>query len=152
MSKSGRRHFRHRYPQEIVCHTVWLVAEVGASFREAQDMLAERGVSISHETIRQWCRKFSRPCTSLPPRRIPQPGQSWFLEPVPVRINGADTCLWRCRDLEGKVVDIFIGAADDIFSAKRFFRAKWPGLCYVPKSRLPLILANRNIVLDTPAP
>ena len=140
IGRTAANYPRHRYPPEIICHTVWLAGELGMSLRDVERVLAERGVSVTYETIRKWCLKFPKPCPSMAPRRRPHSGISWYIEEDEVTIHGRTHRLWRGMDLEGDVLDIFVQAKRDISAVKRFFRKVFQGMCYVPQQRVPVLL------------
>ncbi len=93
--KSTNPYAGYRYPGEIIAHAVWLCHRFCLSFRDAEDLLAERGVIVRHETIRQWCLKFGRSYARSLCRRQGRPGDTWFLDEGFVTINGERRYLWR---------------------------------------------------------
>ena len=78
----------HRHPREIISHAVWLYYRFGISFRDVEDLLAERGITVSYETIRRWCAKFGLDYSKRLKRRQGRLGDTWFLEEVFVTIKG----------------------------------------------------------------
>ncbi len=78
----------HRYPAEIISHAVWLYYRFSLSFREVEDLLAERGITVSYETIRRWCAKFGLEYVRRLKRRQGRLGDRWFLDEVFETING----------------------------------------------------------------
>ena len=86
-----------RYPVEIISHCVWLYHRFPLSFREVEEMMLARGVVVSHETIRQWCRKFGQTYANGLRRRRPRPGDKWHLDEVFIKINGKTHYLWPVR-------------------------------------------------------
>jgi putative transposase len=111
-----------RYPVEIISHCVWLYHRFPLSFREVEDMMLERGVVVSHETLRQWCRKFGQTYANGLRRRRPRPGDKWHLDEVFIKINGKTHYLWRAVDQDGTVLDILVTSRRDAKAATRFFR------------------------------
>src|SRR6476660_7271713 len=85
----------HRYPPEIISHCVWLYHRFPLSFREVEEMMLERGIVVSHETIRQWCAKFGQTYAHGLRRRRPRPGDTWHLDEVFIKIRGKTHYLWR---------------------------------------------------------
>jgi len=79
---------RHRFTGEIISHCVWLYYRFSLSYRDIEEMMAQRGVRVSHETIRQWCLKFGQTITDELRRRRPRPGDKWHLDEVYIKING----------------------------------------------------------------
>ena len=82
-------HYRHRFPAEIISHAVWLYHVFSLSLRDVELLLAERGIVVSYETVRRWCRKFGQSFAKAMRRRRPQPGDKWHLDEVFIRIRGA---------------------------------------------------------------
>jgi putative transposase len=122
-----------RYPAEIISHCVWLYHRFPLSFREVQEMMAQRGVVVSHETIRQWCAKFGQSYANALRRRRARPGDTWHLDEVFITINGKTHYLWRAVDQHGNVLDILVTSRRDAKAATRFFRKLLTGLEYVPR-------------------
>jgi len=90
------------------------------SFRDVQDLLAERGVVVSHETIRQWCTKFGATFAAGLRRRRACAGDKWHLDEVALRIRGNRHWLWRAVDQHGVVLDILVQGRRDQHAAERF--------------------------------
>ncbi len=105
----------------------------GLSLREVELILAERGIGVSHESIRQWCLKFGADIARKLRRRRPKPGDIWHLDEVYLRINGVLHYLWRAVDQNGVVLDILVQARRNATAAKRFFNRLLTGLKYKPK-------------------
>jgi hypothetical protein len=80
-----------RYPAEVISHCVWLYHRFALSFREVEEMMIERGIVVSYETIRQWCQKLGQTFANQLRRRRPRPGDKWHLDEVFIRINGRST-------------------------------------------------------------
>ncbi len=89
---------RHRYPAEIIAHTVWLSFRFSLSFRDVEELIATRGVSLSDETVRRWTRTFGEQYANEVRRRRPQPGDTWHLDEAFVTIQGKTAYLWRAVD------------------------------------------------------
>ncbi len=124
---------RHRFPPEIIAHAVWLYFRFALSYRDVEELLAERGVVLTYETVRQWCRKFGQAYANDLGRRRPQPGDKWHLDEVFIRINGATHYLWRAVDQDGQVLDILVQSRRDAAAATTFLRKLLKGLAYVPR-------------------
>jgi putative transposase len=124
---------RHRFPAEIISHAVWLYHVFNLSLRDVELILAERGVIVSHESIRHWCRKFGADFARRLRRRRPKPGDTWHLDEVFIRINGVLHYLWRAVDQHGVVLDIFVQDRRNAAAAKRFFKRLLHGLKYKPR-------------------
>jgi len=78
----------YRFPHEIIAHATWLYFRFNLSYRDAEELLAARGVVVSYETIRQWCQKFGQTYASQLRRRRAQPGDKWHLDEVFLKIQG----------------------------------------------------------------
>ena len=126
-------HYRHRFPAEIISHAVWLYHVFSLSLRDVELLLAERGVVVSYETVRRWCKKFGQSFADRLRRRRPRPGDKWHLDEVFIRIQGAQHYLWRAVDQDGVVLDILVQERRDGKAAKQFFRRLLKGLHYVPR-------------------
>lgn len=112
----------HRFPREIISHSVWLYFRFGVSFRDVEEMMAARGVMLSYETVRRWCYKFGKQYVDGLRRRRPRTGDKWHLDEVFLKINGVTHYLWRAVDQNGVVLDILVQPKRDRFAAIRFFR------------------------------
>ena len=112
----------YRFPPEIISHAVWLYYRFCLSFRDVEDLLAKRGVLVSYETIRQWCRKFGAEYARKLKRREGRLGDTWYLDEVFVTIQGQRQYLWRAVDQDGDVIDILVQPRRNRRAAKRFFR------------------------------
>ncbi len=123
---------RHRFPPEIIAHAVWLYFRFALSYRDVEELLAERGVALTYETVRQWCRKFGQQYANTLRRRRPQPGDKWHLDEVFISINGVQHYLWRAVDQDGNVLDILVQSRRDKRAATKFLRKLLKGLTYVP--------------------
>jgi putative transposase len=126
-------HYRHRFPAEIISHAVWLYHVFSLSLRDVELLLAERGIVVSYETVRRWCRKFGRSFANCLRRRRTRPGDKWHMDEVFIRIQGVQHYLWRAVDQHGVVLDILVQNRRDAQAAKRFFRRLLKGLQYVPR-------------------
>src|SRR6476620_3443770 len=126
-------HYRHRFPAEIISHAVWLYHVFSLSLRDVELLLAERGVVVSYETIRRWCKKFGPRFAAGLRRRRTRPGDKWHLDEVFIRIQGVQYYRWRVVDQARVVHDILVPNRRDGSAAKRFFRRLRAGLQYVPR-------------------
>ena len=133
MRASVSRYHRHRFPVEIISHCVWLYFRFALSFRDVEEMLAMRGVSLSYETVREWCLKFGQTYANGLRHRSPRPGDRWHLDEVFLKINGRLHYLWRAVDQDGDVLDILVQSHRNKKAAKKFFRKLLKGLRYVPQ-------------------
>jgi len=117
LSYKGRR-----YPVVVISHCVWLYFRFPLSFREVEELMLERGVTVSHETVRRWCGKFGQQYAGALRRRQPRPGDKWHLDEVFVKINGDQKYLWRAVDQDGNVWDVLVQNRRDKAAARRFLR------------------------------
>jgi putative transposase len=118
---------------EPITHAVWLYHVFSLSLRNVELLLAERGVVVSHETVRRWCEKFGQTFAYRLRRRRPRPGDKWHMDEVFIRIQGVQYYLWRAVDQDGVVLDILVQPRRDAKAAKRFFRRLLKGLQYIPR-------------------
>ena len=88
MKKRPISYQRHRFPSEIISHTVWLYNRFCLSFREVEELLAERGITVTYETIRQWCQKFGPDYARKLKKRQGRLGDTWHIDEVFVTIQG----------------------------------------------------------------
>ena len=96
---------RHRFPAEIISHAVWLYFRFALSFRDVEEVMAMRGVTLTYEAIREWCRKFGQNFANDLRRRRPQPGDKWHLDEVFLKFNGKQHYLRRAVDQDDHVLD-----------------------------------------------
>ncbi len=105
----------------IIGHAIWLYHRFTLSYRDVQELLLDRGVQVSHETLREWCIKFAPLLTEELRHREPRRGSRWYLDEVCVKVDGVVHGLWRALDDHGAVLDIFLQAQRDTEAAKSFF-------------------------------
>src|SRR5262252_1399067 len=99
MTTSARaRYTGYRFPAEIISHAVWLYFRFPLGLRMVEELLAARGIIVSHETVRQWADKFGQPFANRIRRRLPRAGDKWHLDEVVLRIAGVKHWLWRAVD------------------------------------------------------
>ena len=113
---------RHRFPPVIIQHAVWLYCRFTLSYRDVEDLLAERGLDISYETVRRWVLKFGRAYARRIQRRRPRPTERWHLDEMVVVIRGRQFYLWRAVDSEGEVLDFLVQSRRNARSAIRLMR------------------------------
>jgi putative transposase len=105
MKRPPNPHYRHRFPAEIISHAVHVFR---LSFRDVELLLVERGIVVSYETVRRWCKKFDQSFANRLRRRRPRSGDKWYLDGVFIRIQGVRHYLWRAVDQDGVVLDILV--------------------------------------------
>ena len=113
---------RHRFPSDIISYAVWLYYRFSLSHRDIEDLLAERGITVTRESIRLWCIKFGAIYTRRLKRKHRGYGDTFYIDEVFVKINGKQHYLWLAVDQDGEVVDVYLQAKRDGAAAKRFFR------------------------------
>src|SRR5687768_13750468 len=112
----------YRFPPEIISHAVWLYFRFPLSLRMVDEILAARGIIVSHETVRQWGLKFGQGIAIRIRRRLPRAGDKWHLDEVAVKIAGKKHWLWRAVDQDGIVLDILVQSRRDKAAAERLLR------------------------------
>jgi len=130
---SVSRYKGHRFPAEIISHCVWLYFRFSLSFRDVEEMMAERGVVVSYESVREWCLKFGATYAKRVRAHGPRPGDRWHLDEVFLKIQGKLQYLWRAVDQDGDVLDILVQSRRNKRAAKKFFRKLLKVLQYVPR-------------------
>src|SRR5712671_2743248 len=113
---------RHRFPSIIIQQAVWLYFRFGLSYRDVEDMLAERGIDVSYETVRRWALKFGTIIARRLRRGRPRPSGRWHLDEVFVSINGRQLYVWRAVDSEGEVLDVLVQPKRDRKAALKLMR------------------------------
>ena len=121
MNKSSM-YKQYRYPVEIIQYSVWLYHRFNLSQRDIEDLLAERGIIVSYESIRLWCNKFGPKYVIRLKRNHLGYGDTFFIDEVFVKIGGKQHYLWRAVDQDGEVIDVFLQKRRDGAAAKRFFK------------------------------
>jgi putative transposase len=145
---------RHRFPPEIIQHAIWLYLRFTLSYRDVEELLAERGLDISYETVRRWVLKFGPSIARRLRQRRPRPSDRWHLDEMVVRIAGKRMYLWRAVDHEGEVLDMLVQRQRDSWAALRLMRnllkkARLRRNYWSPTSCAPM--ARRSGVCDSPA-
>lgn len=113
---------RHRFPSEVISYAVWLYYRFNLSHRDIEDLLAQRGITVSYESIRLWCNKFGPRYARRLKRKHQGYGDTFFIDEVFVKIGGKQHYLWRAVDQDGEVVDVYLQDKQDGDTAMRFFR------------------------------
>ena len=124
---------RHRFPPDIISYAVWLYYRFNLSHRDIEDLLAERGITVSREAIRLWCIKFDAIYTRRLKRRHAGYDDTFFIDEVFVKISGKQHYLWRAVDQDGEVVDVYLQSRRDGAAAKRFFKRLIRNHCGEPR-------------------
>ena len=119
MTQPSISYKRHRFPPEIIAHAIWLYVRFNLSLREVEEMMLERGIDVSCETVRRWTRKLGSLIARNLRRRQARPGDVWHLDDVVVKIAGRSFRLWRAVDQDGVVLDEILQPRRDKHAAKR---------------------------------
>jgi putative transposase len=127
------RYHGYRFPTAVIHHALWLLNRFNFSLRVVQEMLLERGITVSHETLREWNLKFVAFISLEIKRRRPAPGKTWHLDEMRVIVQGQVRWLWRAVDEHGTVLDILLQDHRDTDAARRFFETLLEGLVFVPE-------------------
>ena len=114
---------RHQYPPSVIQHSVWLYLRFTLSYRDVEELLAERGLDVSYETIRRWVLKFGPAFAKRLRRQRPRPSSRWHLDEMVVFIGGRQMYLWRAVDDEGEVLDMLVQRRRDARAARKLMRA-----------------------------
>ncbi|TBE37779.1 IS6 family transposase (plasmid) [Rhizobium leguminosarum] len=119
MTSSTISYKNHRFPPQIIARAVWLYFRFPLSLRLVEEMLLERGIVVSYETIRRWCRKFGAAYAKQLRRKKPSRKDIWHLDEVVISIGGQKHWLWRAVDQDGYVHDEIVQTRRDTKAAKR---------------------------------
>src|ERR1700758_852114 len=130
---ASQSYSRHRFPPEIIQHAIWLYLRFTLSYRDVEDLLAERGLEISYETVRRWVLKFGPVIARRLRQRRPRPSDRWHLDEMVVRIAGERMYLWRAVDDEGEVLDMLVQRWRDTRAALALMRKLLKKQGFVPK-------------------
>jgi putative transposase len=122
----------YRFPPTIISHAVWLYHRFCLSFRDVEDLLAERGIVVSYESIRQWCNRFGPEYARKLKKRQGRYGDTWYLDEVFIKICGELRYLWRAVDQDGDTIDILVQKRRNKAAAKCFFRKLLKGQSQTP--------------------
>src|SRR6266566_2964561 len=126
-------YYRHRFPPAVIQHAIWLYLRFTLSYRDVEDLLAERGLEVSYETVRRWVLKFGPGIARTLRRCRPRPSDRWHLDEMVVRIAGKHMYLWRAVDHEGEVLEILVQRRRDKRAAVKLMRKLLRKQGFVPK-------------------
>src|ERR1700726_1470838 len=129
----GLSYRRHRFPPPIIQHAIWLYLRFTLSYRDVEELLAERGLDVSYETVRRWVLKFGPGFARRLRRSRPRPSDRWHLDEMVVRIAGKRMYLWRAVDHEGEVLDMLVQRRRDKRAALRLMRKLLRKQGFAPK-------------------
>ena len=143
----------YRFPPAIISHAVWLYHRFGLSFRDVEDLLAQRGIIVTYETVRQWCQRFGPVYARRLRRRRGRLGDTWHLDELFVTLQGRRQYLWRAVDEDGDVLEILVQSRRNRRAAVRFFRKLLKSQGCVPRrlitDKLRSYPAARRIVMPS---
>jgi transposase-like protein len=131
MAQLSYRH--HRFPAEIIQHAIWLYLRFTLSYRDVEELLAERGLDVSYETVRRWVLKFGPLIARKLRQGRPRPSVRWHLDELVVRIAGKRMYLWRAVDHEGEVLDMLVQRRRNTQAALRLMRKLLQKQGFAPK-------------------
>ncbi len=112
----------YRFPPEIIQQSIWLYLRFTLSFRDIEDLLAERGIAVSYETVRRWVNPFGPIIAAKLRKRRPRPHAVWHLDEVYLKIDGRMVYLWRAVDAEGEVLDVLVQSRRNKEAALKLMR------------------------------
>jgi putative transposase len=122
----------YRFPPEIIQRAIWLYLRFTLSFRDVEDLLAERGIAVSYETVRRWVNHFGPMIAADLRKRRPRPGTIWHLDEVYLKIAGRMVYLWRAVDSEGEVLDVLVQSKRNKHAALKLMRKLLKKYGFVP--------------------
>ncbi len=112
----------YRYPRDIIQRAVWMYLRFTLSFRDVEELLAERGIAVTYETVRRWVLTFGPAIASRLRAKRPKPHGRWHLDEMFVRVGGKQMYLWRAVDAEGEVLEVLLQAKRDTKAARKLMR------------------------------
>ena len=123
----------YRFPQEIIQQAIWLYLRFTLSFRDVKDLLAERGVMVSCESVRCWVNNFGPTIAADLRRRVAKPCRTWHLDEVYLKVAGSMVYLWRAVDAEGEVLDVLVQSRRNKHAALKLMRKLLKKYAFVPE-------------------
>ncbi len=123
----------YRFPPEIIQQAIWLYLRFTLSFRDVEDLLAERGIAVSYETVRRWVNHFGPIIAADLRKRRPKPHSIWHLDEVYLKIDGRMVYLWRAVDAEGEVLDVLVQSKRNKRAALKLMRKLLKKYAFVPE-------------------
>src|SRR5271155_2929580 len=124
----------YRFPPEIIQQAIWLYVRFTLSFRDVEDLLAERGIAVSYETVRRWVNCFGPKIAADLRKRRPKPHARWHLDEVYLKIDGRMVYLWRAVDAEGEVLDVLVRTRRNKEAALKLMRKLLKKYGFVPET------------------
>jgi transposase-like protein len=123
----------YRFPPEVIDHAIWLYLRFTLSFRDVEDLLAERGIAVSYETVRRWVNHFGPAIAADLRKRRPRPHSIWHLDEVYLKIGGRMVYLWRAVDAEGEVLDVLVQSKRNRHAALKLMRKLLKKYAFAPE-------------------
>jgi transposase-like protein len=134
----------YRFPPEIIDQAIWLYLRFTLSLRDVEDLLAERGVAVSYETVRRWVNHFGPLIAADLRKRRLKPHTTWHLDEVYLKIDGRMVYLWRAVDAEGEVLDVLVQSKRNKHAALKLMRKLLRKYAFVPERLITVELTRRN--------
>jgi putative transposase len=123
----------YRFPPEVIHQAIWLYLRFTLSFRDVEDLLADRGITVSYETVRRWVNHFGAMIAAHLRKRRPKPHATWHLDEVYLKIDGRMVYLWRAVDAEGEVLDVLVQSKRDKHAALKLMRNLLKKYAFAPE-------------------
>src|SRR6202034_3823791 len=123
----------YRFPPEIIHQAIWLYLRFTLSFRDVEDLLAERGLAVSYESVRRWVNHFGHMIAADLRKRRQKPHTTWHLDEVYLKIDGQMVYLWRAVDAEGEVLDVLVQSKRNKHAALKLMRKLLKKYAFVPE-------------------
>jgi len=154
MNQTNSPYHGYRFPPQIISHAVWLYHRFCLSYRDVEDLLAERGIDVSYESIRSWCNNFGPTYARSIRNRRGSLGDTWFMDEVYiVTVRGERRYLWRAVDQDGDVLDVLVQKRKDKQAAARFFKKLMKrqerSAREIVTDKLPSYAAAKKVVMPT---
>ena len=124
----------YRFAPVIIQQAIWLYVRFTLSFRDVEDLLAERGIAVSYETVRRWVNHFGPKIAADLRKRRPKPHTTWHLDEVYLKIDGRLVYLWRAVDSEGEVLDVLVQAKRNKAAALKLMRKLLKKYGFLPEN------------------
>src|SRR3712207_1153395 len=112
----------YRFPRDIIQRAVWMYLRFTLSFRDVEELLAERSIEVTYESVRRWVLTFGPAIARRLRARCPKPHSRWHLDEMFANIGGKQMYLWRAVDAEGEVLDVLVQAKRDASAARKLMR------------------------------
>jgi transposase-like protein len=124
---------RYRFPPDVIHEAIWLYLRFTLSFRDVEDLLAERGFAVSYETVRRWVNHFGPMIAAHLRKRRPEPHATWHLDEVYLKIDGRMVYLWRAVDAEGEFLEVLVQSKRSEHAALKLMRKLLKKYAFAPE-------------------